>query len=186
MSEEKTYQPKWDRHVEYQHQKHHHHHHGNYDSSSLSDRYTNTMGGAMKMKDKSADYGLMFILIVALGYGAFKLIGMFAHEINSMPLDDPNTEMNVDELRIRKVEEQDAILMGDSLAHAYNLDSIKHTVQIETRPVYRPPKRENTWYITKREWQSIWRNYKVWRWNKKREREENDLRRKENSSRDSE
>ena len=60
MSEEKTYQPKWEKHVEYQRNKHHHHHHhdGGYNRSMESDKYTNTYGGALKMKDKSAYYGL--------------------------------------------------------------------------------------------------------------------------------
>lgn len=89
-----------------------------------------------------------------------------------MPNDDPTTEMTVDELRIHKADEQDAILMGDSLAQAYNVDSMKHQVQIETRPVYRPPRREDKWYITQREWKKIWESYRIWRWEKKREKEE--------------
>jgi hypothetical protein len=40
---------------------------------------------------------------------------------------------------------------------------MKHNVQIETRPVYRPPKRENTWYLTKREWKALLKNYRIWR-----------------------
>jgi len=40
-------------------------------------------------------------------------------------------------------------------------------VQIETRPVYRPPKRENVWYITQREWKDIWRNMQRWKQSKK-------------------
>ena len=81
-----------------------------------------------------------------------------------MPHDDPATEMKVDELRIHKVDEQDALLYGDSLAQVYQFDSstIKK-VQIETRSVYRPPRRENEWYITKREWKDIWHNVQRWR-----------------------
>ena len=92
-----------------------------------------------------------------------------------MPHDDPTTEMKVDELRIHKVDEQDALQFGDSLAQVYLVDSsaIRH-VQIETRPVYRPPRKENEWYITKREWKAIWKDFKVWRWNRKRENEKSE------------
>ena len=124
------------------------------------------------MKDKQAYYGLMVVIIAVLGFGAYKLIGMFVHELKAMPNDDPTTEMNVDELRIRKVDEQDALLLGDSLAHAYNVDSMKRNVQIETRPVYRPPRREDKWYITQREWKKIWADYKIMRWERKHNKEE--------------
>lgn len=124
------------------------------------------------MRDKQAYYGLLCVLIAGLAFGAYKLIGMFAAELRAMPNDDPTTEMTVDELRIHKADEQDAILTGDSLAQAYNVDSMKRTVQIETRPVYRPPRREDKWYITQSEWKKIWKSYKIWRWEKKREKEE--------------
>ena len=124
------------------------------------------------MRDKQAYYGLLCVLIAGLAFGAYKLIGMFAAELRAMPNDDPATEMTVDELRIHKADEQDAIFTGDSLAQAYNVDSMKRTVQIETRPVYRPPKREDKWYITQSEWKKIWKSYKIWRWEKKREKEE--------------
>lgn len=124
------------------------------------------------MRDKQAYYGLLCVLIAGLAFGAYKLIGMFAAELRAMPNDDPTTEMTVDELRINKADEQDAILTGDSLAQAYNVDSMKRTVQIETRPVYRPPRREDKWYITQSEWKKIWKSYKIWRWEKKREKEE--------------
>ena len=181
MSEEKTYQPKWDKHKEYQQSKHHHHHHDHsYSSSNQSDKYTNKFGGALKMKDKHAYYGLMVILALCLAFGAYKLIRMAAYEIRQMPLDDPATERQVDELRIHKVDEQNALIVGDSMAHVYQVDSsMIRRVQIETRPVYRPPRRENKWYITQREWKSIWRNFKVWRWEKRREKEEAEREEKE-------
>lgn len=127
------------------------------------------------MRDRQAYYGLMFIIVAVLAFGAYKLYDMIADEIREMPKDDPTTEIDVDVLRIRKADEQDARLFGDSLAHRYNLDSMKRQVQIETRPVYRPPKRENTWYITQREWKSIFKNYRIW----KRTREEEKQARKE-------
>lgn len=124
------------------------------------------------MRDKQAYYGLMCAIILALAFGAYKLIHFAVSELKAMPNDDPTTEMNVDELRIRKVDEQDALQLGDSLAQAYNVDSMKHTVQIETRPVYRPPRREDKWYITKREWKRIWEDYKVMRWERKHQKEQ--------------
>ena len=124
------------------------------------------------MRDKQAYYGLLVVIIAVLGFGAYKLIRLAASELRAMPNDDPDMEMNVDELRIHKVEEQDAILMGDSLSQQYNLDSIKRKVQIDTRPVYRPPRKNDEWYITKKEWKSIFKNYRIWR--RMREKEEED------------
>ena len=157
----KSYQPGWGEKKKH----HHHHHHG-------PNEKNRGLGGALRMRDKQAYYGLMCVIIAVALFGAYKLIGMIAHELRAMPNDDPTTEMNVDELRIHLVDEQDAILMGDSLATAYNLDSMKHQVQIETRPVYRPPRREDKWYITKREWKKIRESYRVWRWEKKHDKEE--------------
>ena len=130
------------------------------------------LGGALRMRDKQAYYGLMVVIIVVLGFGAYKLIRLAAHELRAMPNDDPDMEMSVDELRIHKAEEQDAILMGDSLSRQYNLDSIKRKVQIDTRPVYRPPRKNDEWYITKKEWKSIIKNYRIWRRMKQKEEED--------------
>ena len=130
------------------------------------------LGGALRMRDKQAYYGLLVVIIAVLGFGAYKLIRLAASELRAMPNDDPDMEMSVDELRIHKAEEQDAILMGDSLSQQYNLDSIKRKVQIDTRPVYRPPRKNDEWYITKKEWKSIFKNYRIWR--RMREKEEED------------
>ena len=124
------------------------------------------------MRDKQAYYGLMVVIIAVLGFGAYKLIRLAASELRAMPNDDPDMEMSVDELRIHKAEEQDAILMGDSLSRQYNLDSIQRKVQIDTRPVYRPPKKNDEWYITKKEWKSIIKNYRIWRRMKQKEEED--------------
>ena len=124
------------------------------------------------MRDKQAYYGLLVVIIAVLGFGAYKLIRLAASELRAMPNDDPDMEMSVDELRIHKVEEQDAILMGDSLSQQYNLDSIKRKVQIDTRPVYRPPRKNDEWYITKKEWKSIFKNYRIWRRMKQNDEEE--------------
>ena len=124
------------------------------------------------MRDKQAYYGLLVVIIAVLGFGAYKLIRLAASELRAMPNDDPDMEMSVDELRIHKAEEQDAILMGDSLSQQYNLDSIKRKVQIDTRPVYRPPRKNDEWYITKKEWKSIFKNYRIWRRMKQNDEEE--------------
>ena len=130
------------------------------------------LGGALRMRDKQAYYGLLVVIIAVLGFGAYKLIRLAASELRAMPNDDPDMEMSVDELRIHKAEEQDAILMGDSLSQQYNLDSIKRKVQIDTRPVYRPPRKNDEWYITKKEWKSIFKNYRIWRRMKQKDEEE--------------
>ena len=124
------------------------------------------------MRDKQAYYGLMVVIIAVLGFGAYKVIRLAVHELRAMPNDDPDMEMSVDELRIHKAEEQDALIMGDSLSQQYNLDSIKRKVQIDTRPVYRPPKKNDEWYITKKEWKSIIKNYRIWRRMKQNDEEE--------------
>ena len=165
MSDEKTYQPGWGE-PEHKHRHHHHHHDDSYYSGRSSNR-TNAWGGWLKQRDRQAYYGLMLVVIAGIAYGTYTLVKMFADELRAMPKDDPRTEMKVDELRIRKVDEQEALVLGDSLAQAYNVDSMKRNVQIETRPVYRPPRREDKWYITKREWKRIWADYKVMRWERK-------------------
>ena len=130
------------------------------------------LGGALRMRDKQAYYGLLVVIIAVLGFGAYKLIRLAASELRAMPNDDPDMEMSVDELRIHKAEEQDALIMGDSLSQQYNLDSIKRKVQIDTRPVYRPPRKNDEWYITKKEWKSIFKNYRIWRRMKQNDEEE--------------
>ncbi len=155
----KTYQPGWG-----EAKKHNHHHHHSHSSGK---RTSDSWRGWMGMHDKQAYYGLVLVIVAVLGFGAYKLVMMFVNELRAMPNDDPATELKVDELRIHKAEEQDALLLADSLSQAANLDSIRHKVQIETRAVYRPPRRENKWYITQREWKDIWRNFKRWRQSKK-------------------
>ena len=129
----------------------------------------------MKMRDKQAYYGMMLIVVAALGFGAYKLVMLFVNEWRAMPHDDPTTEMKVDELRIRKVDEKDALTYSDSLAQALQFDSSQiKKVQIETRAVYRPPKRENEWYITEREWKDIWRNIQRWKQSQKNDEKLNE------------
>ena len=86
-----------------------------------------------------------------------------------MPFADPNEEIEVDVLRINKAEEKKALQMSDSLVQAYNMDSIKRKVQIETVPVYRPPRKENKWYITNKDWKDIWQNIKIRRFEKQQD-----------------
>lgn len=159
----KTYQPHWGE----KKKKHYHHHH------TAPNEKNRGLGGSLRMRDKQAYYGLMLVLITVLSIGAYKVVMMYVKELREIPNDDPNTEMSVDELRIHKVEEKDALIYSDSLAQTYQFDSAAiHRVQIETRPVYRPPRKENAWYITNREWKSIWKNYQRWKWQRNKEREE--------------
>lgn len=156
--EPQTYQPKWDERKDKK--RHHHHHHVEPNESNRG------LGGALRMKDKQAYYGLMFILGCIIAFGAFKLIMLLVDELRAMPMDDPKLEMNVDELNVRKVDKQDALLLGDSLAQSYRLDStsIKRVQTDEHQHhVYRPPRREREWYITQREWRDIKRNMKRWK-----------------------
>ncbi len=156
----KSYQPGWG-----EKKKHHHHHHTGPNDNNRG------WGGALRMKDKQAYYGLMFVIIVALGFGAYKLIGMFVAEFRAMPNDDPTTEMNVDELDIRRVEKQEALMVSDSIAKTYQFDSTTiKKVQTESHHVYRPPRKEDKWYITQREWKKIWADYKIMRWERKQKK----------------
>jgi len=151
----KTYQPKWDDHKDHKHRHHHHHHSYDYNSAS----HTNGWGGWMKMHDKQAYYGLLFIVLGVLAYGGYFVVKLFIEELRAMPMDDPKTEMKVDELNVRRVDKQDALLFGDSLAQTYQIDSsaIKR-VDVNKHHVYRPPRKNKEWYITQREWKEIFRN----------------------------
>lgn len=153
-SEEKTYQPGWGEQKK-------HRHHRPYDE--MSKHRNRKPGGSLRMRDRQAYRGLVCVIAVAVSFGAYKLFMLFWNEWRAMPHEDPATEIQVDELRIHKADEQEALLLGDSLSRAYNVDSIKRQVQIETRPVYRPPRREDKWYITRREWKKIWEEWKLMR-----------------------
>ena len=110
------------------------------------------------MRDKQAYIGLMLVLIVVLLFGAYKLVQLAVNEYREMPKDNPASEMQVDALRIRLADEQDALLAGDSLAQELNVDSLRKTVQIKKMNVYRPPRQNNDWYINAREWKAIRKN----------------------------
>lgn len=162
MSDHKTFQPEWGK-------KHRHHgHHSSSDSSR-----NRGWGGSLRMRDRQAYIGLMLVLVVGILIALYMFTKWAVHEIRSMPLDDPANELAVDELRIHKVAERDALLASDSLAHTYQFDSatIKH-VQIPTRSVYRPPRKENTWYITKKEWKEIWQTIRLTRMEKRQDARE--------------
>ena len=162
MAEEpRTYQPNWGE----KHKRHHHH-------SNHSGSHNKGLGGALRMKDKQAYYGLIFFLglglIIALGF----LSRLIVNEIRSVSLDDPSSEEAVDVLGVRYVEQDEALLLSDSIVQANNLDSLRQRVQAEKHHVYRPPRKENTWYITQREWKAIWKDFKVWRWSRKNREKE--------------
>lgn len=156
----KTYQPKWDELKEHKHHRHHHRH------TDIPDEKNRGFGGSIRMKDKQAYVGLMLIVLAVVIYGGYQLTKLVIREWRSLPMDDPKTEMTVDELNIRKVEKQEALLFGDSLAQTYNLDSTSiKRVQTDEHyhHVYRPPRKSSEWYITQREWKDIFRNMQRWR-----------------------
>lgn len=153
MSEPKTYQPGWGEHKE---NRHHHH----------TPRKRRLFGFVYR-NDKQAYYGLMLVFSLVICAGIYFLSMLIINEFRQIPYDDPETEMSVDALRIHKVEEQKALQLADSISQAHNLDSIRHKVQIETRPVYRPPRKEEKWYITQREWKDIFSNIKRWKQSQK-------------------
>ena len=157
-----TYQPGWGAQKaksEEQRGKHHHYHH--YQGEKENNR---RWGGELRMRDKQAYYGLIAVCVIVALVGLYSLLTLIIREVKAMPMDDPKSELAVDELRIHKVAEQDALIAGDSLAKAMEMDSamIRH-VQIETRPVYPQPRKNTEWYITRREWRDIFENMKRWR-----------------------
>ena len=152
-----TYQPGWGE----DQKKHHHHHHHHYQGEKENNR---RWGGALRMRDKQAYYGLIAVCVIVALVGLYSLLTLIIREVKAMPMDDPKSELAVDELRIHKVAEQDALIAGDSLAQAMEMDSAMiRRVQIETRPVYRQPRKNTEWYITRREWRDIFENMKRWR-----------------------
>ena len=157
-----TYQPGWGEQKaksEEQRGRHHHHHH--YQVEKENNR---RWGGEIRMRDKQAYYGLIAVCVIVALVGLYSLLTLIIREVKAMPMDDPKSELAVDELRIHKVAEQDALIAGDSLAQAMEMDSAMiRRVQIETRPVYRQPRKNTEWYITRREWRDIFENMKRWR-----------------------
>lgn len=137
------------------HHYHHHHVHGTNDKNR-------GLGGALRMRDKQAYYGLILVIVAVLGFGAYKLVMLFADELRQIPNGDPTEELSVDALGIRKAEEADAIHFADSLAHQYNVDSIRRSVKGDEHNVYRPPRKKDNTLIDEREAKDIWRNLQHW------------------------
>jgi hypothetical protein len=122
------------------------------------------------IQDKQARYGLILLLIVLGGFGLYKVSIKVYQEIQTIHFTDQKEEIEVDVLRIDKVREKNALHMSDSLMRTYQMDSsMIRKVQIETVPVYRPPKREDKWYITNKEWKDIWQNIKIRRFEKEQD-----------------
>lgn len=157
-----TYQPGWgEQKAKSEEQRGKHHHHHPYQVEKENNR---RWGGALRMRDKQAYYGLIAVCVIVALVGLYSLLTLIIREVKAMPMDDPKSELAVDELRIHKVAEQDALIAGDSLAQAMEMDSsMIRRVQIETRPVYRQPRKNTEWYITRREWRDIFENMKRWR-----------------------
>lgn len=157
-----TYQPGWgEQKAKSEEQRGKHHHHHPYQGEKENNR---RWGGELRMRDKQAYYGLIAVCVIVALVGLYSLLMLIIREVKAMPMDDPKSELAVDELRIHKVAEQDALIAGDSLAKAMEMDSAMiRRVQIETRPVYRQPRKNTEWYITRREWRDIFENMKRWR-----------------------
>lgn len=157
-----TYQPGWgEQKAKSEEQRGKHHHHHPYQVEKENNR---RWGGELRMRDKQAYYGLIAVCVIVALVGLYSLLTLIIREVKAMPMDDPKSELAVDELRIHKVAEQDALIAGDSLAQAMEMDSAMiRRVQIETRPVYRQPRKNTEWYITRREWRDIFENMKRWR-----------------------
>lgn len=157
-----TYQPGWgEQKAKSEEQRGRHHHHHYYQVEKENNR---RWGGELRMRDKQAYYGLIAVCVIVALVGLYSLLTLIIREVKAMPMDDPKSELAVDELRIHKVAEQDALIAGDSLAQAMEMDSsMIRRVQIETRPVYRQPRKNTEWYITRREWRDIFENMKRWR-----------------------
>ena len=170
MAEEKIFQPGWEEAKERQARREKHGHHHYYERPRKSG-FSTALGGAMKQHDKQAYYGLRTIIFCACFYGLYKLAMMFVNEWRAMPHDDPTTELTVDELGIHKVTEHDALLYSDSIAQMLNVDTIRRDLQIDKRAPYRPPRKEDNWYISQREWKDIWKTWKRKRYEKKLEKE---------------
>lgn len=162
----KTYQPHWEEHKQRDRKKRKRKHH----NTPVTPKKP-----FLGIQDKQARYGLILLLIVFGLFAGYKVGKWIYHEIQTMPFANPNEEMQVDVLRIDKEGEKKALHMSDSLVQAFQVDSIVRKVQIETVPVYRPPKREDKWYITKKEWQDIWQNIKI----RRLEKEQDEQREKE-------
>lgn len=161
MAEEyKTYQPKWEEKKAEESKHHHHHHH--YYNNGKSSTHTNTWGGWLKMRDKQAYYGLMLIIVVGLAVGAYMITMMFVEELRAMPNGDPSQELKVDELGVKKVDESDALILGDSLARQIKVDTLVRTVKGDEHNVYRPPRKNDNELIDGREWTAIKKNLRHW------------------------
>jgi hypothetical protein len=157
----KTYQPHWEEHKHREQKKSRRKHHKT---------PTAPKKPFLGIQDKQARYGLILLLSVLGGFGLYKVSLKVYQEIQTIHFTDPKEEIEVDVLRIDKVREKNALQMSDSLMRTYQMDSsMIRKVQIETVPVYRPPKREDKWYITNKEWKDIWQNIKIRRFEKEQD-----------------
>ena len=154
----KTYQPHWE-----ENKKHQSSRKRRSSSSPQKEKFR-------RIQDKHALIGAIILVVLVVGYLLYSVGSWVVKEVKSMPFDNPDEEIQVDVLRIHKAEEQKALQMSDSLMQSYNLDSITKKVQIETVPVYRPPRKDNKWYITKKEWKDIWENIQIRRLEKEQEK----------------
>lgn len=166
-TEHQTYQPKWEekKAEDEKHRHHHHHHHSygyGYSGSSSSSRKSIDLAGWLKIRDKQAWVGLMVLITVGVLCGIFYLVNLYREELMAMPHANPSEELKVDALGVMKVDEADALLLGDSLARELRIDTIVRTVKGEEHNVYRPPRKNNNDLIDGREWSAIKKNIRHW------------------------
>ena len=163
-NEERTYQPRWEEKKAEQEQHHHHHHHHYYEHSyGKQSKKSIDFAGWLKNKDKQAWIGLLVILIAAVGFGLYKLYGVYREDFKALyPEGNDEVADKVDALNIDKVAEADKLLFADSLKTELQMDSLVRTVTGEHHNVYRPPKKNDNVTIDGREWNSIFKNLRRW------------------------
>ena len=104
----------------------------------------------------------MLVVVIAVCFAVYAIVSAFAEEIRHMPGKEDAEGFKVDELRIKKVDEADALLFGDSLARELKMDTLVHTVTGEHHNVYRPPKKSKSDLMDGREWNGLFKNLRRW------------------------
>lgn len=68
-------------------------------------------------------------------------------------------EMEVDVLKTNYQVAAEREAMGDSVARTQNVDSLKRDIRRKTIPVYRPPQKKDTWYISSKDMNDLRRGH---------------------------
>lgn len=64
-------------------------------------------------------------------------------------------EMDVDVIKTNYKLADERAAVGDSLARAQHLDSLKRDIRRQTIPVYRPGRKKEAWYISSQDMQEL-------------------------------